>query len=101
MTRVGMTLAAFAIITDLKYMLLVSLLPFIFNSSLILLNYFFYKTKAHLNFDGEKLSSDHVRSLLTFITYNRSLTEKKIVGIVSLLVFVFTFTGLILHWAFL
>jgi UDP-N-acetylglucosamine--dolichyl-phosphate N-acetylglucosaminephosphotransferase len=97
----GMTLAAFAIITDLKYMLLISLLPFILNSSLILLNYFFNKTKAHVNFDGEKLSSDHVRSLVTFITYNRSLTEKQVVGIISFLVFVFTLTALILHQAFL
>ena len=97
----GMTLAAFAIITDLKYMLLISLLPFILNSSLILLNYFLNKTKAHVNFDGEKLSSDHVRSLVTFITYNRSLTEKQVVGIISFLVLVFTFTALILHLAFL
>ncbi len=97
----GMTLAAFAIITDLKYMLLISLLPFILNSSLILLNYFLNKTKAHVNFDGEKLSSDHVRSLVTFITNNRSLTEKQVVGIISFLVFIFTFTALILHLTFL
>ena len=95
---VGMTLAAFAIITDLKYMLLISLLPFIFNSSLILLNYFFYKTKAHMNFDGEKLFSDHRRSLITLITYRRPLSERQVVVIVSLLVAASTSAALLIQW---
>jgi UDP-N-acetylmuramyl pentapeptide phosphotransferase/UDP-N-acetylglucosamine-1-phosphate transferase len=83
---VGMTLAAFAIISDLKTSLLISLLPYIFNSVLILLTYFFFKTKAAASFDGEKLVSDHRRSLITLITHNRPLGERRVVVAISLLV---------------
>jgi len=83
---IGITLAAFAIISDLKSVLLISLLPYIFNSSLILLNYFFFRTKAHVSFDGKKLFSDHRKSLITLITYRRPLTERQIVVVISLLV---------------
>ena len=83
---IGMTLAAFAIISDLKSSLLISLLPYIFNSSLILLNYFFFRTKARVSLDGEKLFSDHKRSLITLITYRRPLSERQVVVVISLLV---------------
>ncbi|HXX86902.1 MAG TPA: hypothetical protein VEH86_00450, partial [Candidatus Acidoferrum sp.] len=87
---IGMTLAAFAIISDLKVDLLISLLPYIFNSALILLTFFFFRTKGHLSFDGEKLSSDHRRSLVTLVTYHRPLTERQTVIIISLLVVIST-----------
>lgn len=87
---IGITLAAFAIITDLKSNLVISILPYILNSSLILLTYFFHRTKASVSFDGKKLSSDHVRSLVTLTTYRRPLTEKQIVLLISLLVAVTT-----------
>lgn len=83
---IGITLAAFAVISDLKSVLLISLLPYIFNSSLILLNYFFFRTKARVSFDGERLSSSHVRSMITLITYRRPSTERKVVAVISLLV---------------
>ena len=83
---IGITLASFAIISDLKFDLVVSILPYILNSSLILLTFFLYRKKASLSFDGEKLSSDHRRSLATLITYKRSLTERQLVGMISLLV---------------
>ena len=83
---IGITLASFAIISDLKFDLVVSILPCILNSSLILLTFFLYRKKASLSFDGEKLSSDHRRSLATLITYKRSLTERQVVGMISLLV---------------
>lgn len=83
---IGITLAAFAIISDLKWCLLVSILPYIFNSSLILLNYFLFRAKANVIFDGVRLVSNHRRSLITLITYNRPLTERQVVVIVSLLV---------------
>jgi UDP-N-acetylglucosamine--dolichyl-phosphate N-acetylglucosaminephosphotransferase len=83
---IGMTLAAFAIISDLKLDLVVSLLPYILNSALILLTFFFFRTKASATFDGQKLSSNHRRSLVTFITYRRHLTERQVVLIISLLV---------------
>jgi UDP-N-acetylglucosamine--dolichyl-phosphate N-acetylglucosaminephosphotransferase len=60
---IGITLAAFAIISDLKWCLLISLLPYILNSSMILLNYFLFRAKANVSFDGKRLFSDHRRSL--------------------------------------
>ena len=98
---IGITLAAFAIISDLKTVLLISILPFIFNSSLILLNYFFFGTKASVSFDGKKLFSDHRRSMITLITHHRYLTERQVVVIISLLVASSTFAALFVQWLLL
>jgi UDP-N-acetylglucosamine--dolichyl-phosphate N-acetylglucosaminephosphotransferase len=92
---IGMTLASFAIISDLKYDLAISLLPYIFNSCLILLTFFFFRKKASLSFDGKKLSSDHRRSLVTVIAYNRHLTERQVVLIASLLVVLTTIVSIV------
>ena len=86
---IGMTIASFAVISDLKLSLLVSILPYIFNSAIILLTIFFIRKKAKVNFDGKKLSSDHRRSLITVITYHRPLTEEQVVAIISLIVGIF------------
>jgi len=86
---IGMNVAAFAVITDLKLPLLISIIPYVFNSSLILLTIFFAKKRASVSFDGKKLVSDHRRSLVTLITYRRPLTERRVVAIISVLVAVF------------
>lgn len=83
---IGMTLAAFAIISDLKWTLTISLLPFIFNSSVILLNYFLFRVKANVIFDGKRLVSEHRRSLVTIITYKRPMSERQVVSIIACLV---------------
>ena len=70
---IGMTIASFAVISDLKLSLLVSILPYIFNASLILLTIFFTRQKANLNLTAQKLCSDHRRSLVTLITYHRPI----------------------------
>jgi UDP-N-acetylglucosamine--dolichyl-phosphate N-acetylglucosaminephosphotransferase len=95
---IGMTLAAFAIISDLKSVLLLSLLPYIFNSTIILLNFFLKRTKAHAVFDGKKLYSSHRRSLITLIAYYRPITERRLVLIISFIVAAFASTALILQW---
>jgi UDP-N-acetylmuramyl pentapeptide phosphotransferase/UDP-N-acetylglucosamine-1-phosphate transferase len=87
---IGITVASFAIISDLKVSLLISILPFIFNSSLILLSILLTRKKARVNFDGQKLCSDSRKSLLTTITYHRSLTERQVVIIISAIVALFT-----------
>jgi UDP-N-acetylglucosamine--dolichyl-phosphate N-acetylglucosaminephosphotransferase len=87
---IGLTIASFAIISDLKLSLLVSIIPYIFNSSLILLTIFFTRKRAALQFDGKKLSSDHKKSLVTLITYRRPLTERQAVIMVSAIVGLFT-----------
>lgn len=95
---VGMTLASFAIISDLKFDLVISIIPYLFNSSLILLNYFLFRTRAQVSFDGKRLSSDHRRSLITLVTYHRPLTERQVVVIISLLVAVSTCANLLIQW---
>jgi UDP-N-acetylglucosamine--dolichyl-phosphate N-acetylglucosaminephosphotransferase len=94
---IGLTIASFAIISDLKLSLLISILPYIFNSAIILLMIFFTHKKAKVSFDGEKLSSDHRRSLITVITYHRPLTEKQVVGIIALIVGIFTLIGVLIQ----
>ena len=83
---IGITLAAFAIISDVKWCLLISLIPYIINSSMILLNYFFFRTKAQVSFDGERLFSNHRRSLITLITYRRPMTERQVVTTIAFMV---------------
>ena len=92
---IGMNIAAFAVISDLKLPLLISILPYVFNSSLILLTIFFAKKRADVSFDGKKLVSDHRRSLVTLITYHRPMTERRAVAIISMLVTVFTLIAVV------
>jgi UDP-N-acetylglucosamine--dolichyl-phosphate N-acetylglucosaminephosphotransferase len=94
---IGMTIASFAVISDLKLSLLVSILPYIFNSSIVLLSIFFVRKKAKVIFDGRRLSSDHRRSLITIITYHRSLTEQQVVIIISLIIAFFTLLGCLIQ----
>jgi len=94
---IGMTISAFAIISDMKVNLVVSILPFIFNSSIILLSAFITKKKAAVTFDGQKLCSDARKSLVTTITYHRPLSEKRIVLAISLIVTFFTLLGALIQ----
>jgi UDP-N-acetylmuramyl pentapeptide phosphotransferase/UDP-N-acetylglucosamine-1-phosphate transferase len=94
---IGITLAAFAIISDLKFVLVISILPYILNSILILLAFFLYRTRANDTFDGKRLVSDHRRSLRTLITYHRPLTERQVVLLISLLVAISTLAGSLLQ----
>jgi UDP-N-acetylglucosamine--dolichyl-phosphate N-acetylglucosaminephosphotransferase len=94
---IGMTIASFAVIADLKLSLAVSILPYIFNSSIVLLSIFFLREKAKVIFDGKKLLSDHRRSLITIITYHRPLTEQQVVIIVSLIIAFFTLLGYLIQ----
>jgi UDP-N-acetylglucosamine--dolichyl-phosphate N-acetylglucosaminephosphotransferase len=100
---IGMTIAAFAVITDLKASLLISILPYIFNSSLILLTIFLTKKRAKASFDGNKIVSDHRRSLVTLVTYHRPLTERQVVAAISVIVAVFVLIAVLidLPWPFL
>jgi UDP-N-acetylglucosamine--dolichyl-phosphate N-acetylglucosaminephosphotransferase len=94
---IGMTIASFAVISDLKLNLLISILPYIFNSVIILLSIFFVRKKAKVLFDGKKLSSENRRSLVTVITYHRPLTERQVVIIISLIVALFTLLGALIQ----
>ena len=95
---IGITIASFAVISDLKLSLLVMILPYIFNSSLILLTIFFTRKRAALRFDGKKLFSDHKKSLVTLITYHHPLTERQVVIIISGIVGLFTLIGFLIEF---
>ncbi|MEM2968622.1 MAG: hypothetical protein QXJ40_06000 [Candidatus Bathyarchaeia archaeon] len=86
---IGITIASFAIITDLKLSLLFSIIPYVFNSTLILLSVFLFGKKASVTLDGNRLVSTHRRSLITLITYQRPMTERKVVALIALLVTIF------------
>ncbi|MCL5876489.1 MAG: hypothetical protein M1540_01595 [Candidatus Bathyarchaeota archaeon] len=94
---IGMTIAAFAILSDMKVNLIISIIPFIFNSSIILLSVFFTRKKASVSFDGKKLCSDSMRSLVTAITYHRPMSERWVVAIIAFIVVIFTLLGLLLQ----
>lgn len=96
---IGLTVASFAVLTDLKLSLLVSVIPYVFNSVLILLTIFFVRKKAVVSFDGKKLVSDHRRSLVTLITYKRPLTERQVVARISLLFVVFTALAILTYFS--
>ena len=93
---IGMTIASFAIITDLKSSLLISIIPYIFNSALILLTIFITRKRADVSFDGKKIFSNHRRSLVTLVTYHRPLTERQTVAIIALLIAVFTLIAVVI-----
>jgi UDP-N-acetylglucosamine--dolichyl-phosphate N-acetylglucosaminephosphotransferase len=94
---IGITVASFAIISDLKVNLLISILPFIFNSTIILLSAFVTRKKAKVIFDGGKLCSDSRKSLVTIITYHRPLTERQVVVIISGIVALFTLLAAVIQ----
>jgi UDP-N-acetylglucosamine--dolichyl-phosphate N-acetylglucosaminephosphotransferase len=95
---IGLTIASFAVISDLKLSLLISIIPYILNSSLILLTIFFTRKRAALRFDGKKLSSDHRKSLATTIAYHHPLTERQIVIIISGIIGFFTLLGFLIEF---
>jgi len=98
---IGITLAAFAIIADIKLDLVISILPFIFNSAVILLTLFVYRTKAHVDFDGKRLVSEQRRSLITIITFNHPLTERQVVILISLLCAATTLAAVLSRYLFM
>jgi UDP-N-acetylglucosamine--dolichyl-phosphate N-acetylglucosaminephosphotransferase len=87
---IGISLASYALVSNAEQTLLISILPYIFNASLILLNFFLFRTTAKLILDENKLRSEHRRSLLTLIAYSRPLTEHKLVIVVAVIVAAFT-----------
>jgi UDP-N-acetylglucosamine--dolichyl-phosphate N-acetylglucosaminephosphotransferase len=96
----GITIASFSIIANIEQTLLISILPYIFNSSIIILNHFLFHKKADLIMQGDKLYSQHRRSLQTIIAHNRPMSEHRIVQIVSLIVLCST-AAAVLMWLIL
>ena len=87
---IGISLASYALISNVEQTLLISILPYIFNASLILLNFFLFRTTANLILKENKLHADHSRSLLTLIAHHRPMTEHRLVALVAVIFIVFT-----------
>ena len=92
----GITLAAYAIIANIEQTLAISIIPYILNSSLVLINALFLKRRARLEMDGSILKASHRRSLLTLIAYYHPTTERKLVLLVSLLFTLTTTTAILI-----
>lgn len=96
---VGITVASYAILANNEQTLLISILPFIFNSSLILLNVFLFGRTARLILKDNRLYSKNRRSLLTLIAHHKPLTERKLVLFVASLVGVSTMIAVLVGFA--
>lgn len=92
---IGITLASYAIIANVEQTLLISILPYIFNASLVLLNFFLFRRTPSLIFDGVILRSEHRRSLLTLIAYYLPSKERILVFVVAI-IFVFSTSAAVL-----
>jgi len=86
---IGITIAAYALIANREQALLISILPYIFNSALKLLNIFLFGQTAALKMRGNILYSNHRKSLLTLIAFYKPTTERKLVLIVSAIFVIF------------
>lgn len=93
----GITLASFAIIANIEQTLLISILPYMFNSAMILLNHFFFNSKASVRLVEGKLTSNHKRSLITLITCGRMVSERRVVNIIALLFVISTAFAVLIH----
>ena len=87
---IGMTLASYAIIANIEQALLISILPYLFNSLLKLLNILFFKRLPALRLKSNMLFADHRRSLLTLIAYYKPLSERQLVLVVSFIFAIFS-----------
>lgn len=96
---IGLTLAVYSIITNLKLVLLISMTPFVLNSILILFSNYILRDTAYTSMDEQgQLSSHSVRSLRTLILYNRRLTERQTVALICTLIAITTLCGLVYNW---
>lgn len=95
----GITIASYAIIANNEQTLLIAILPYIFNSSLILLNHIFFHRDARLILKGDKLFSHHRRSLQTLIAHNGPMSEARIVQIISLIFLCSTALAVLIFYA--
>jgi len=96
---VGLTLAVYAVLMNVKLVLLISLIPFILNSVLILFSNYILKDKAETMLDEKGLLYSHqVRSLRTLILHDNSMSERRAVLIICALVVMSAVSALITHW---
>ena len=84
---IGLTLVVLSILDNLKLMLLISFIPFIANSILILFSNYFLHDRAKTFMDNEgRLYATRIRSLRTLLLTHKRMTEHQVVMAIYLLV---------------
>jgi len=92
---IGLTLAVYSVLMNLKLFLLIAFAPFIFNSFLILFSNYVLHRRAETLVDKKGLLYSHsIRSLRTLILHNRHMSERKVVLVICGLVTVSTVVAL-------
>lgn len=95
---IGLTLAVYAILMNLKFFLFVSLLPFMFNSMLILFsNYILHERADTLLDEKGLLYSNKPRSLRTLILHYKRLSEHQTVIVICSLIALITAMAVLQH----
>jgi UDP-N-acetylglucosamine--dolichyl-phosphate N-acetylglucosaminephosphotransferase len=92
---IGLTLAVYSVLMNLKLFLLIAFTPFIVNSLLILFSNYVLHQRAETLLDEKGLLYSHeIRSLRTLILHNRHMSERKVVLVVCALVCASTIAAL-------
>ncbi|MFQ6075957.1 MAG: hypothetical protein ACE5Z5_07470 [Candidatus Bathyarchaeia archaeon] len=96
---VGLTLAIYAILMNIKLVLLISLAPFILNSMMILFsNYILHERADTLMDEHGRLHAHRVRSLRTMILHYKRMKEHQAVILICLTIAASTSLALAVHW---
>jgi len=84
---IGLTLAVYSVLMNLKLFLLIAFTPLIVNSLLILFSNYLLRQRAETLQDEKGLLYSHeIRSLRTLILHNRHMSERKVVLVICTLV---------------
>jgi UDP-N-acetylmuramyl pentapeptide phosphotransferase/UDP-N-acetylglucosamine-1-phosphate transferase len=93
---IGLTLAVYAILMNIKTVLLIALVPHIINSILILYSNYVLHDKAETLVDEKGLLYSHgIRSLRTLVLHYRRMTEHQAVIVIYLITALSTALGLV------
>lgn len=96
---IGLTLAVYAILFNIKLVLLITLIPHIINSILILFSNYILHDKAETFIDdGRLLYSHRARSLRTLILHYKRMKEHQVVLVICLIIGFFVVLGLAVEW---
>ncbi len=96
---VGLTLAIYATLMNIKMVLLISLVPFILNSLMILFSNYVLHDRADTRIDEDgRLYAHRIRSLRTLVLHYKRLKEHQTVTLISLIVATSTTLALMVHW---
>lgn len=96
---IGITLAVYSILMNVKTLLLICLAPFILNSLLILYSNYILHNRAETKMDKDGLLySEKVRSLRTMILVYKRMSERGTVILICSIIASFTVLGLIVQY---